>query len=597
MACALAAMHSWRVVPLTGTPYNNGVNDLGTLMTLIDSAHEASMTSWWERVLRRNPTMIQESTGLWHKEYILRRGKKAIEHLLPAKITARKLVPIVANEIQIYRLYEDRLADVLQEFADEIKEGGEDAYRLRSMFQVMMAVMSCMRMSLTHPLLPASGRELTKRFSPSRNKSLSPYDCPIKCVCCQEGLRPSIPLKTKQEWNNECSMAAPNSTSSGATSNPDKMEEGENYKDDTEEALQKDCRPVFEIPKSVCNAKPPVVHYAHTDCIEELKAEQARTGATITCPRCLDFQNRVKPTCTQSSSTKYYCKNVLPEFPNGFVGSPKLDAAVEWALAVPKSDKMLIVSFFKGSLDLMEAILVLDLEWKCARFDGDVSTQTKNEELRRFKTDPSCRVLLMTVQSGGVGLNITEGNHIAFLDRWFNPFVHQQAEDRCHRLGQTKKVTIQYFDCAATIDEVMNAINKVKQQNSAILLADGVELGTSGGNVSYTELSGLVRRLLALIQNHRKAFLRDTSNENLPIPPIPDTVMEGCVNRHREGKAACQAHVENRDRGKMERNSASHHASVSVSASISVSIAVSVTASSQSTVVPETQSSGAMYNH
>ncbi|KAL7563119.1 hypothetical protein ACA910_012302 [Epithemia clementina (nom. ined.)] len=538
MACALSAMHSWRVIPLTGTPYNNGVGDLATLMTLIDPSEKSATTAWWERALgasQKTSSAIKESTEMWHQHYILRRGKKSIEHLLPAKIVEQEIVSMVLDQINVYTHYESRLADVMREFLEEMK-AGETNFRLRNIFQILMAVMSSMRMSLLHPLLPASGREVTKRFSPSRSKLLSPRDCPERCVHCQQGMRPSIPVGGKNHLYEELSVEKQNAANVTSIS-PDKMEEGENYKDDTEEIFGNDHRPVYEVPKDICCAREPIRHYAHLDCIEDLKVEKSQTGRSVTCPRCLDFQSRIRgPPSLQKPM--YWCQNTVDDFPDGFVGSPKLDAAVAWAKNVPPTDKMLILSFFKGSLDLMEAIFVHDLKWNCARFDGDVSTQQKNAELERFKLDPTCRVLLMTVQSGGVGLNITQSNHIAFLDRWFNPFVHQQAEDRCHRLGQKKDVTVRYFDCAATIDEAMRVINNAKEQNSQILLADGVELGTTGGSVSYTDISGLVSRLLALIQNHRRNFLRDPCNKDLPIPPVPVSEMESCVDRHRQGKAA-----------------------------------------------------------
>ena len=47
-----------------------------------------------------------------------------------------------------------------------------------------------------------------------------------------------------------------------------------------------------------------------------------------------------------------------------------------------------------------------------------------------FKESSTCNVLLATVQSSGTGLNIVEANHVGFIDRWFNPCVHEQAEDR-----------------------------------------------------------------------------------------------------------------------------------------------------------------------
>jgi SNF2 family DNA or RNA helicase len=73
---------------------------------------------------------------------------------------------------------------------------------------------------------------------------------------------------------------------------------------------------------------------------------------------------------------------------------------------------MVILSFFKGGLDLLEGILTSEFGVDCARFDGDVDPKVRNNELDRFKTSASCRVLLATVQSGGTGLNIIEANKV-----------------------------------------------------------------------------------------------------------------------------------------------------------------------------------------
>jgi SNF2 family DNA or RNA helicase len=97
---------------------------------------------------------------------------------------------------------------------------------------------------------------------------------------------------------------------------------------------------------------------------------------------------------------------------------------------IPENEKIIIYSFFKGPLDLMEGVMTYDLGIGCARFDGDVVPEARNADLDRFKSDPSCRVLLATVQSGGTGLNIVEANNVIFFDRWFNPCVHAQAQDR-----------------------------------------------------------------------------------------------------------------------------------------------------------------------
>ena len=63
------------------------------------------------------------------------------------------------------------------------------------------------------------------------------------------------------------------------------------------------------------------------------------------------------------------------------------------------------------------------------------------------------KVLVMTVRTGNVGLNLTQANHVVFNDYSYSPSDMMQAEDRAHRLGQTKPVTIHYISCSGTVDE------------------------------------------------------------------------------------------------------------------------------------------------
>lgn len=50
--------------------------------------------------------------------------------------------------------------------------------------------------------------------------------------------------------------------------------------------------------------------------------------------------------------------------------------------------------------------------------------------------------MLMTTRAGGQGLNLTGADTVILYDLDFNPQIDRQAEDRCHRLGQTKPVTV-----------------------------------------------------------------------------------------------------------------------------------------------------------
>ena len=128
----------------------------------------------------------------------------------------------------------------------------------------------------------------------------------------------------------------------------------------------------------------------------------------------------------------------------------ELKKRVRKIIQPPSQDKVLIFSFFKGFLDLVEGMvsrndnscacafvshdsrclaqLEHDMKVRTERFDGDVGQDGRSKALERFKTDPDKRVLLATIHSGGVGLNITQANHVFFCDRWYDPTVLRCAK-------------------------------------------------------------------------------------------------------------------------------------------------------------------------
>ena len=161
----------------------------------------------------------------------------------------------------------------------------------------------------------------------------------------------------------------------------------------------------------------------------------------------------------------------------------ELKARVESIQDTHPDDKIIIFSFFKSFLDLAEGMLVHAMRLSVERFDGDVGGQVRSAALERFRTDPSKKLLLMTIQSGGVGLNITAANHVIFTDRWFNPQVHEQAICRAHRIGQTKPVDVHYLDARNTFDEAVRHIMEKKATNSEFVMRSGkTAIDIGGGN-------------------------------------------------------------------------------------------------------------------
>jgi SNF2 family DNA or RNA helicase len=76
------------------------------------------------------------------------------------------------------------------------------------------------------------------------------------------------------------------------------------------------------------------------------------------------------------------------------------------------------------------------------RLDGSMPVHKREQAVSRFSTDDGVRVILISLQAGGVGLNLTAANRVYMLDPWWNPAVEEQAIDRVHRIGQTRPVIV-----------------------------------------------------------------------------------------------------------------------------------------------------------
>ena len=56
----------------------------------------------------------------------------------------------------------------------------------------------------------------------------------------------------------------------------------------------------------------------------------------------------------------------------------------------------------------------------------------------KFNTDSSIFLFILSTKAGGLGINLTAANTVILHDIDFNPYNDKQAEDRCHRVGQTR---------------------------------------------------------------------------------------------------------------------------------------------------------------
>jgi len=103
----------------------------------------------------------------------------------------------------------------------------------------------------------------------------------------------------------------------------------------------------------------------------------------------------------------------------------------------------------------------------------DGRTRNRAAKVERFQTDPDCRIFLISLKAGGLGLNLTAAEYVYLLDPWWNPAVEAQAIDRSHRIGQTQHVFAYRLICRNTVEEkILDLQQKKRDLADAILNAD-----------------------------------------------------------------------------------------------------------------------------
>lgn len=105
---------------------------------------------------------------------------------------------------------------------------------------------------------------------------------------------------------------------------------------------------------------------------------------------------------------------------------------------------------------------------RLARFEplsytGALSSSERDRVIQEFKSQPDRKALILSLRAGGQGLNLQEASYVFHFDRWWNPAIERQAEDRSHRLGQAAPVTVYKYVCEDTIEERIANILREKQ--------------------------------------------------------------------------------------------------------------------------------------
>jgi non-specific serine/threonine protein kinase len=151
--------------------------------------------------------------------------------------------------------------------------------------------------------------------------------------------------------------------------------------------------------------------------------------------------------------------------------SIKLDELTREITENVGNHKALVFSQFLGMLALIRKELDAQ-NIPYVYFDGSSTALERERAITEFQNNDDCRIFLISLKAGGIGLNLTAADYVYIVDPWWNPAVEQQAIDRTHRIGQTKNIFAYRLICKDTIEEKMLTLQERKRTLANELVSD-----------------------------------------------------------------------------------------------------------------------------
>jgi len=201
-------------------------------------------------------------------------------------------------------------------------------------------------------------------------------------------------------------------------------------------------------------------HIFHRECIMQYASCAPTDGKKVTCPVCrtgltIDFTPDSLDDVKREVKTNRF-KDVLPDKSilskfdlSQYTSSTKVETLVNSLRDMRNQEnghlnKAIVFSQYTHMIDLVEWRLK-KAKFTIAKLVGSMPVTQRAANLQAFREDPNVSVILMSLKSGGEGLNLQAANYVYVLEPWWNPAVEMQAVMRAHRIGQSRPVTAVRF--------------------------------------------------------------------------------------------------------------------------------------------------------
>lgn len=222
---------------------------------------------------------------------------------------------------------------------------------------------------------------------------------------------------------------------------------------------------------------------AHNDQVTQLINEKGQTSSQLAM---LTALLRLRQACSDPSGIPHvkYTEN-----------TPKVSHIIECVKEhIDEGKSVLIFTQFLATLDKLSHHFTKE-NVPFFTMHGSISGKARREILDKFQNSEQPQVLLMTLKTGGVGLNLTKASVVYHIEPWWNPAVENQATDRSHRLGQKNEVQVYRLLMKDSVEEKIELLKLKKKAYFDSLFSDSESLekiSASSGQLSVEDFKFLI---------------------------------------------------------------------------------------------------------
>lgn len=149
-----------------------------------------------------------------------------------------------------------------------------------------------------------------------------------------------------------------------------------------------------------------------------------------------------------------------------------------------RNHKVILFSQFSKQLDILEEWASVLHSWPVCRIDGGVPAADRASQIDAFNSRSDHRLFLLSTRAGGLGINLTAADTVILYDSDWNPQQDLQAQDRAHRIGQTRPVIVYRLATKGTIEQTLLEKADGKRRLEKLVIQKGKFRSLLGGGGS-----------------------------------------------------------------------------------------------------------------